>query len=232
MPDRRAGEVVAPTRDDPFVAASSPLVGGTFGRHARMHPSWTPLRVLLVLVTLTGLLWLVRSAPCSDGGAWFGDDPFSDLCYSDLPLRYLDEGHAERTLPYTDTQGRYPETSDTPPVALAAWGASVVTQALSGWPDAAARGDLSQAQLSASPSVQLEATTYFFVVVLLLFGCTWRPPSCWRWGPAEDPGTRRPSPSRLRSSWPEPSAGTCWRFSSRWRAGWRGSAGDRLPPAC
>jgi uncharacterized membrane protein len=136
-----------------------------------MHPSWTPVRVLLVLVTLTGLVWLARSAPCSDGGSWFGDDPFSDLCYSDLPLRYADEGHAERTLPYTDTSGRYPETTATPPVAYAAWATSVVAQALSGWPDAGARGDLPLSQLVASPGMHLEATTYFYVAVLMLFGC-------------------------------------------------------------
>ena len=171
MPADPADEVVAPTRDDPFVAASSPVVGGPLGWHARPHPVWTPLRVVLVLVTLTGALWLVRSAPCTDAGGWFGGDPFSDLCYSDLPLRYVDAGHAERTVPYSDTQGRYPDTTATPPVAAAAWVTSVLTQALSGWPDAAARGDLPLAQLSASKALQQEATTYFFVAVLLLFCC-------------------------------------------------------------
>jgi len=163
-------QVVAPTRDDPFVAASSPVVGGPLGRHARAHPVWSALRVVLVLVTVTGALWLVRTAPCSEG-AWFGSDPFSDLCYSDLPLRYVDEGHAERTVPYTDTQGRYPETAATPPVAAAAWSVSVITHALSGWPDVESRADLPVSDLLVAPSLQTEATTYYFVSVLLLFAC-------------------------------------------------------------
>jgi len=162
--------VVAPTRDDPFVAASSPVVGGVLGAHARPHPFWTPLRVVLVLVTLVAMLWLVRSAPCS-GGAWWGEDRFSDLCYSDVPLRYVDDGLAERTLPYSDTQGRYAATPHTPPVAAAAYVAAVGAQLLSGSPDVDARSDLPRSQLEASPALEQEATTYFFLVVLLLFGC-------------------------------------------------------------
>ena len=164
-------DVVAPTRDDPFLAASSPVVGGPVGRHARGHPVWVPLRVLVVLVTVAGVVWLARSAPCSDAGSWYGSDPFSDLCYSDLPLRYVDTGHAERTLPYSDTDGRYPQTTATPPVAAAAWVTSVLTHALVGWPDTQDRAALPVSELAATPSLQQEATTYFFVATLLLFGC-------------------------------------------------------------
>lgn len=171
MPEVPPKEVVAPTRDDPFLAASSHGIGGPFGRHAWAHRFWTPVRVVLVLVTLAGMLWLVRSAPCTEGGGWFGGDPFSDLCYSDLPLRYVDEGHAELTVPYSDTQGRYPQTTATAPVAAAGWLASVLTHRLSGSPDVDARGDLPVSQLSVSPALQQEAVTYFHVCVLLLFGC-------------------------------------------------------------
>jgi len=164
-------QVVAPTRDDPFVAASSPVVGGPVGRHARGHPVWVPLRVLVVLVTLTGVVWLARSAPCSAAGEWYGSDPFSDLCYSDLPLRYVDTGHAERTMPYVDTGGRYPQPTATPPVAAAAWLTAVVTHALVGWPDVAERAELPVSRLAATPSLHQEATTYFFVGALLLFAC-------------------------------------------------------------
>ena len=161
--------MVAPTWDDPFVAASSPVVGGVLGTHARPHPFWTPLRVVLVLVTLTAMVWLVRTAPCS-GGAWWGEDRFSDLCYSDVPLSYVEQGHAERTLPYADTQGRYPTTTDTPPVAALAYVASVGAQWLSGSPDVDARSDLPLSQLNDSPALDQEATTYFYLAVLLLFG--------------------------------------------------------------
>ena len=163
------GEVVAPTWDDPFVAASSPVVGGVLGAHARPHPFWTPLRVVLVLVTLTAMVWLVRTAPCS-GGAWWGEDRFSDLCYSDVPLGYVEQGHAERTVPYSDTQGRYPATTDTPPVAAVAYVAAVGAQWLSGSPDVDARSDLPLSQLNDSPALDQEATTYFYLAVLLLFG--------------------------------------------------------------
>ncbi len=163
-------EVVAPTRDDPFVAASSPVVGGMLGAHARPHPFWTPLRVVLVLVTLTAMVWLVRTAPCS-GGAWFGEDRFSDLCYSDVPLGYVEDGLAEQTVPYSDTQGRYPDTADTPPVAAVAYVTAVGAQWLGGSPDVDARSDLPLSALEDSPAIDQEATTYFSLALLVLFGC-------------------------------------------------------------
>ncbi len=164
-------ELVAPTRDDPFVAASSPVVGGVLGDHARSHPVWTALRVVLALVTLTSMLWLARSAPCAGAdGAWWSSDRFSDLCYSDVPLRYTDNGLAERTPPYGDTQGRYPAGTDTPPVAAVGYVAAVVAQGLTG-AVVDGRDDVPVSQLSQSPEIRSEATTYFFVVVLLLFGC-------------------------------------------------------------
>lgn len=167
---RPVADVIAPTRDDALVAASSHGIGGRLGAHALPHPFWTPLRVVLVLVTLSAVLGLARTAPCSTG-AWWGADQFSDLCYSDLPLGYVDSGLAERAVPYADTGGRYPATTSTPPVAATAWLAAVATHALLGWPDASARGNAPVPELAASSVLEQEATTYFFVASLLLFGC-------------------------------------------------------------
>lgn len=165
MPD----PVVAPTRDDGFVAASSHVVGGPLGSHARPHPYWSALRVALILLCLTAVLGLARTAPCS-GGGWWGEDRFAALCYSDLPYAYVDTGLAERVVPYADTE-RWPATTATPPVAAAQWLAGTVTHALLGWPDVDGRADQPRSEVVAAPRVEQEATTYFFLVALLLYGC-------------------------------------------------------------
>ena len=42
-----------PTRSDPVVAASAPIIGGPLGeRVARVAPPWSVLRVLILLATL------------------------------------------------------------------------------------------------------------------------------------------------------------------------------------
>lgn len=161
--------VVAPTRDDGFVAASSHVAGGPLGAHARPHPFWTALRVALVLVSLAAVLGLARTAPCSSGG-WWGDDRYSALCYSDLPYAYVELGPAERVVPYADSQQRWPDTTATPPVAVAQWLAGTATHALLGWPDVDARADQPRSDVVGSAQVEQEATTYFFVVALLLYG--------------------------------------------------------------
>lgn len=90
--------VVAPTRDDPLVAASSPAIGGPVGDHARQHPFWTPLRVVLALVTLAGALNLVHTAPCQTG-AWWNGQSYANLCYSDVPITYVQSAPSVDTAP-------------------------------------------------------------------------------------------------------------------------------------
>ena len=70
-----------------MVAASSPVVGGPVGAHARPHPNWSPLRVVLALATLAGALNLVHTAPCQTG-AWWNGQSYANLCYSDVPIMY------------------------------------------------------------------------------------------------------------------------------------------------
>jgi len=73
------------------VAASSPAIGGPVGDHARSHPFWTPLRVVLALVTLAGALTLVHTAPCQTG-AWWNGQSYANLCYSDVPIAHVQSG--------------------------------------------------------------------------------------------------------------------------------------------
>ncbi len=112
------GLPVAPTLDDPLVAASSPAVGGPLGRHAArgVRPGgappgwWTALRVVLALSCLTMALGLVAKQPCR-ADAW---PPRTErtvwlhLCYSDLPYLYRERGLAAGAVPYLDDAGAPP----------------------------------------------------------------------------------------------------------------------------
>ena len=101
--------MVAPTREDPVVRAASEVVGGPWGDHARPHPWWTPVRVVLAVACLAWLLAMAQKAPCATDG-WSGADTrYAQLCYSDLPYLYVGRGLAEGVVPYSDTQGRYPD---------------------------------------------------------------------------------------------------------------------------
>ena len=62
-PDRRGGEVAAPTREDPVARAASEVVGGPSGDHARAHRWWTPLRVMLAVACVAWVLAVVQKAP-------------------------------------------------------------------------------------------------------------------------------------------------------------------------
>ena len=108
-PDRRAGEVVAPTREDPVARAASEVVGGPWGDHARPHRWWTPLRVMLAVACIAWVLAIVQKSPCIKDG-WNGEDTrYAQLCYSDLAYLYVGRGFAELEVPFTDSEGRYPD---------------------------------------------------------------------------------------------------------------------------
>jgi uncharacterized membrane protein len=159
-------EVVHPTEDDPVVAALSRGVGGPVGDHAGRHPWWTPVRVVLAMTAIVCALGLVQKAPCyrtqwSDSGS-----QYSDLCYSDLPYLYVGRGFAELDWPYSDAisvRDRYDVMEYPVGIAYYAFGAAVVTHWLSGSPDLAPRGALSQDQLAGAPAVRTE--TMRFVAV-------------------------------------------------------------------
>ncbi|MDX6281846.1 MAG: hypothetical protein QOH03_2917, partial [Kribbellaceae bacterium] len=55
---RGPGDAPGPTRTDPAARAWSERLGGPVGGHARPHSWWTPVRVLLAVVTVVAGLSL------------------------------------------------------------------------------------------------------------------------------------------------------------------------------
>jgi uncharacterized membrane protein len=173
-PERPAplSEIVRPTHDDPVAVAASESIGGPVGRHARPHPWWTPVRVVLALACLGLLLAMAQKTPCVKA-EWTGAEyRYAALCYSDVPYLYTGRGFAERLVPFSDTDERY-QTMEYPVViGYFAYGAAVLTQAVSGWPDVAERAALPADDVFGAPGVAAESRLYFQVttVLLALFG--------------------------------------------------------------
>jgi uncharacterized membrane protein len=163
-------EPVRPTHDDPVARASSECIGGPVGDHAAAHPWWTPVRVVLAVACLAMLLAMAQKTPCV-ATEWSGEKfRYAALCYSDVPYLYTGRGFAELTVPFTDTGGRY-ETLEYPVlIGYFAYGAAVVTHALSGWPDLSSRAALPADQVFAAPGVAEESHLYFQVTAVLLAG--------------------------------------------------------------
>lgn len=164
------GGVVAPTREDPVARAASEAVGGPVGSHARPHPWWTPVRVVLALACVSMLLAMVQKTPCVRAD-WSGERfRYAALCYSDLPYLYTGRGFAERTPPYADTGGRY-QTMEYPVViGYVAYAGAVLTHALRGWPDVEPRAALAVDDVGGAPGVAAESRLYFQVTAVLLAG--------------------------------------------------------------
>ncbi len=171
MPQRCTGrpapEVVAPTHEDPLVQTLSPVVGGPRGAHAG-RSWWTPLRVLLVMVTLTFALGMVQKAPCAADAWQNGTVRYTQMCYSDIPYLYSGRGFAEQIPPYANNGGRY-EYLEYPVLTGAfAYGAAVVTHTLFGRPDTAGE---SVAQVASNPKVRSNIVPYTMVNAVMLFAC-------------------------------------------------------------
>ncbi|GAB3595617.1 glycosyltransferase 87 family protein [Angustibacter peucedani] len=98
--------VVAPSREDPFVRASSAVVGGPSGERVRpgRHGWWTAVRVLVVLSMVVLALGVVGKQHCRAQG-WSTPDQFFHACYSDLPLLYEQSGLSQGVVPYVDSAG-------------------------------------------------------------------------------------------------------------------------------
>jgi len=118
--------VVAPSREDPVVAAASAVVGGPAGRRAApgRRGWWTVARVLVVGAMVMLSLAVVQKQHCRSDG-WSTPDMFFHACYSDLPVVYEQSGMAAGDAPYAAaSQGHYLEQ----PVltGLAMWGVAKV----------------------------------------------------------------------------------------------------------
>ncbi|MGH3873841.1 MAG: glycosyltransferase family 87 protein [Pseudonocardiaceae bacterium] len=106
-PDQR----VVPSWTDPVPRLASRMVGGPLGRHAVLgrHWFWTPLRVVLLLATITLMLGWLAKVPClqtypgSAGGLqldWRDGRQYRAMCYSDTVALYTTARLDRPGLPY------------------------------------------------------------------------------------------------------------------------------------
>jgi hypothetical protein len=82
----------APTRTDPVAATMSEVVGGPVGDHAAGHRWWNAHRVLLGATAVVLAGGMVSKAACVPSGWSRPDQPFAQLCWSDLAGRSVDAG--------------------------------------------------------------------------------------------------------------------------------------------
>ena len=160
--------LVQPSHDDPVARAASESVGGPVGEHAAPHPFWTPVRVVLAVTCLAFLLGMLQKTPCVNEN-WSGEKyRYAALCYSDVPYLYTGRGFAELAVPFSDTGGRYQVMEYPVLIGYFAYGAAVVTHALSGWPDVEDRAALPAEDIYGAEGVAEESWLYFKVTAVLL----------------------------------------------------------------
>ena len=163
-----AEQVVRPTHEDPFLRASSEVVGGPAGRRTAGHPWWTPVRVVLAVACVAWLLAMVQKAPCAADG-WGGENSrYAQMCYSDVPYLYVARGFAEAAVPYADSAGRYPDLEYPVLIGYFSHSAALVNQALHGSSDLEARRAVPVERLYALPEVESERRDFFLVTAVLL----------------------------------------------------------------
>lgn len=108
MTERTDVEIVLPSHTDRVVAGLSEAVGGPLGRHASVRRRfWTPLQVVLLLVSLVFAFNWVQKSPCRDG-AWENYDQYRNACYTDVLALYYAEKLNEGYVPYLDHEVEYP----------------------------------------------------------------------------------------------------------------------------
>lgn len=158
-------EIVAPTHEDPVVRGLSPGVGGPRGAHAG-GSWWTPVRVLLAMVTIAFALGLVQKAPCAADAWQDGTARYTHMCYSDIPYLYAGRGFAEGLAPYADNAGRYEHLEYPVLTGVLAYWAAVVTHAVFEEPETTGQ---SVEQVQSDPVVRDNVVPYTVVNAVLLF---------------------------------------------------------------
>jgi uncharacterized membrane protein len=162
------GEIAKPSLDDPLVTAASEGIGGPVGEHAAAHRWWTPVRVVLAVTCVVFLLGMLQKSPCVQESWGGGNLRYAQMCYSDVPYLYTGRGFAERIVPYSDTGGRYDALEYPVVIGYVAYGAALVTQAISGWPDLTPRQTRPADEVYRAPGVAEEMGLYFQVTAVLL----------------------------------------------------------------
>jgi uncharacterized membrane protein len=169
-----AASHVHPTLDDPVVAAVSDGVGGPIGPRARRHPWWTPVRVILLMASLTMALGMVQKSGCYEQGEWFfSQHQYTHMCYSDLPYLYTDRGLAELDWPYSQdpqTRERYQVMEYPVGISYFAYGAAWVTHWVTGSPDVEPRKKVDAGSLVGQPQVQKEVRVWVILHALVFAG--------------------------------------------------------------
>ncbi|MBV9831963.1 MAG: DUF2029 domain-containing protein [Marmoricola sp.] len=171
--------VVAPTRTDPVATAMSEVLGGPVGRHARPHPWWTPVRVMLVLAAVVMSLAITHSQPCLST-SWSSDAArYGKMCYSDIPYIYFGRSVIEGRWPYADDHGRYRVIEYPAGIAYVLWVAAEITQTppLRAGPPVAERRAVTPDKVYGLPGITDEVNRFFLVTAVLLslclLGATW-----------------------------------------------------------
>ncbi len=159
----------SPSLDDPLVTEASEAIGGPIGSHARPHSWWTPVRVVLAVACVAYLLGMLQKTPCVNQD-WHSTDAqrYGAMCYSDVPYLYTARGFAERVVPFTDSNGRYPDLEYPVVIGYFAYGAAAATQLVTGWPDIELRRSLARSEVAGAPGVDEEFARFFDVTAVLL----------------------------------------------------------------
>ncbi|MGN6161415.1 MAG: glycosyltransferase family 87 protein [Marmoricola sp.] len=167
----------APTREDALAATLSDRFGGPAGEHSGVRPDgtpgghwwWTPLRVILAVLTLSFALSMVHEKPCI-GTAWGNDAVrYSKACYSDIPYLYTGRGFATQQWPYAPHDA-YQRMEYPVGTAYFAWFASRVTALAPAGPSTQIRDAAPPDSLWGLPGMTDEVSEYFVITAVLLFG--------------------------------------------------------------
>jgi uncharacterized membrane protein len=132
-PSTKGVPPLIPASADPFIAASSEVLGGLRGRFARIaRDPWRVISILIILAASGYALGYLLDASCISNG-WIAPDNYEHLCYSDIPALYGIRGFAEGAIPYVQmpssgTPLEYPVLT-----GLFMWVASLITSLVSGW---------------------------------------------------------------------------------------------------
>ncbi len=91
-----------PSREDPFVASMSEVIGGPVGEHAAGHRWWGAARALLGVTSVVLAAGMVSKAACVPS-AWAKDaQPYAELCWTDLAGVSSDRGAPPHVTTYVE----------------------------------------------------------------------------------------------------------------------------------